>query len=106
MLHSHSAESKSSREGNARQIFYYGRDKSKEWIDSVVGGRTDVVLVRALDIKLSFSAGVEAFAMELLPDLSRAMQVRNRTRLWMAWIDLSEGEPRLLSPEKDGGSDF
>ena len=106
LLHSHTAESKSSREGNARQIFYYGKDRSKEWIDSIVDGQTNVVVVRALDIKLSFGAGVQAFAMELLTDVSRAKQVRDRIRLWMAWIDLSEGDPRLLSPEKDDGSDF
>lgn len=106
LLHSHSAESKSSREGNARQIFYYGKDRSKEWIDSIVDGQTNVVVVRALDIKLSFGAGVQAFAMEVLTDISRAEQVRDRMRLWMTWIDLSKGNPRLLSPENDDGSDF
>jgi len=87
LVHSHTAESKMSREQNVREIYYYGKGTSKELLESKVGGRSDVIQVRLLDLQMSFFAGIDAFFELLDSDPSRAEQVRNRTRLWMSWFD-------------------
>jgi hypothetical protein len=87
LLHSHTAASAKSREGTAREVYYYGGEKSAEFVATQLAGRADVVAVRVLDLVLAFSEGAFRFIAELDQDQARGAAALQRAAKWMRWVD-------------------
>jgi hypothetical protein len=86
LLHTHTAESSSMARRNARQIWYWTGEKSRQLLEHEVGNRTDVVLVRVSDLVAAVAKGGERFVGDLAQDPARAALAQQKARLWLAWV--------------------
>jgi hypothetical protein len=86
LLHSHTAESSSTSRGKARQIWYYGKGRSADFIAQQIGNRTDIVAVRLLDLILAFSNGAFRFIEELAEDSDNSKKAVERASKWLHWV--------------------
>jgi hypothetical protein len=87
LLHSHAAESSSTRKGKAREIWYYGKGRSEDFIAQQIDDRTDIVAVRVLDLILAFSDGAFRFIEELAEDSAKSKKALERAAKWLNWVE-------------------
>ena len=93
LVHTYMAESRRSRKGQARQIWYAWGGSSPEELQSWID-RADVpqaVAVHVDDVSAAFRLGVERFKQSLLDDSERASLVYDRARMFFG---------DLLCPER------
>ncbi|MGA7194967.1 MAG: hypothetical protein WBW94_15175 [Anaerolineales bacterium] len=88
LVHSHSATSRGSKQGTARQIWYYGKDQSAKFIANQIGNRNDVVPVRLLDLILAFGDAGFQYAEDISQDPEISEQVYKRGSQWLGWVSL------------------
>ena len=87
LVHSHTAESDSTNKGAARQIWYYGKEASKELLEQQIGNRTDVIAVRIVDLIDAFSNGSVRYIKDLALDSQRSKKALERASHWIGWVD-------------------
>ena len=91
LLHTYTAESRRSRKGKARQIWYAWGDASAEELQSLID-RTDVpaaVAVHVDDLRAAFRRAVERFKESLLDDSEKANLVHDRARMFFGDLPVS-----------------
>lgn len=94
LLHTATAKSKLTAHGKARQIWYYGKERSEKFLSSKIAGRTDIVAVRTVDLIEAFANGAIRFTKALEKDPQLAARVNQRAALWLRWMPpLSPNEP-------------
>ncbi|MBI5934972.1 MAG: hypothetical protein HY867_14800 [Chloroflexi bacterium] len=86
ILHSHTSESSDTSKGAARQIWYYGKEKSKKYIFDQIGNRTDVVAVRVVDLILAFGDGAFRHIEDIAKDSEKSKIALERATKWLGWI--------------------
>ena len=86
VLHTHGAESRSSASGKARQIWYYGRDRSKQHIEEAMSGRADIVAVRTVDLIEAFAKAAKRFSDDLGRDPELASRAQAKVTRWLQWV--------------------
>ena len=94
LLHTATAKSKLTTDGRARQIWYYGKGHSKEFLSSKIADRTDIVAVRIVDLIEGFRNGAVRFSKALESNPQLAALVNPRVALWLRWTpSLGPNEP-------------
>jgi hypothetical protein len=86
LLHTATAESSLSTQGKARQLWYYGKDRSEDLLSKRIAGRTDMVAVRTLDLVEAFANGATRFTQAVTHDATLAARVNQRAALWLRWV--------------------
>jgi len=90
LLHTATAESKVSRQGQARQIWYCGKGRSRELLDQKIGARKDVVPVRTVVLLRAFAEGTARFTDAINNDGLLADRVKKKSEHWLHWVPPSE----------------
>lgn len=83
VFHTATPESTLSTQGKARQLWYYGEDRSADFLSMRIAGRTDIVGVRTLDLVEAFANGATRFAETVSRDSALAARVNQRAALWL-----------------------
>ena len=91
ILHSHTAESSGTRKGMARQIWYYGKGKSEDFLIEQIGDRADIVAVRVIDLILAFGDGAFRHIEDIAKDPERSRFALERATRWFGWVS-SDGK--------------
>jgi hypothetical protein len=96
LLHTATPESTLSSQGKARQLWYYGGDRSEDFRSKRIAGRTDIVGVRTLDLVEAFANGATRFAEAVSRDSALAARVNQRAALWLKWAPPDDPEDPSL----------
>jgi hypothetical protein len=86
LLHSHTAESSDTSKGMARQIWYYGKGKSEDFLIEQIGDRADIVAVRVVDLILAFGDGAFRHIEDIANDPERSRIALERATRWLGWV--------------------
>lgn len=86
LVHTNTAESSSTNKGAARQIWYFGKGASEEFLKTQIGDRTDVVAVRVVDLILAFSDGAFRCIEDLMQNSRRNTIALEKINRWLAWV--------------------
>ena len=90
LLHSHTAESSDTSKGVARQIWYYGKGKSEDFLIKQIEDRKDVVAVRVVDLILAFSDGAFRHIEDIGKDPEKSKVAIERAARWLGWISFDD----------------
>ncbi len=97
LLHSHTAESSDTSKGTARQIWYYGKGKSEEFLLEQIGGRTDIVAVRVVDLILAFGDGAFRHIEDIAKDPERSRVALERATKWLGWVSFDSQDTTSIN---------
>jgi hypothetical protein len=92
LLHTGTAESTLSTQGKARQVWYYGKGRSEDFLSKRIAGHSDIVAVRTLDLVEAFGKGATRFTQAVTQDSALAARVNQRAALWLRWVPPIEPE--------------
>lgn len=86
LLHTHTAESRTTASGTGRQIWYYTGEKSLKLLQYQAADRQDVTFVRFVDLLEAFTDASEQFMNDLKSDPVRRDEAQDKARRWLAWV--------------------
>lgn len=101
VVHTRTARSGGSVGGRAREIWYYGKARSRRVIARAASGRDDVVGVRLVTLVAALSRAVVRYDADLRRAPQRLANANRKARLWLHWV--SPAPPPNQRPPQPAG---
>ena len=94
LLHTGTAESRHTRSGAAREIWYHSNEAAGTRLKEIVAAHPNVIAVNLTDLIAAFAPAMEAFTVHINADPALAERVDTRTKNWLHWVGPGDQKSR------------